>query len=376
MERLSFAEEGTYRGLEASIHIARYTLVRDLCRGRKVLDLACGEGYGSRLMFDWGATEVVGVDVSEEAVASARARFGFGCDGLRYLSGDAEQVEALLAGEKFDLIISLETIEHLHNPVAYIEALVRLRAQDGEIFISCPNDWWYYPTAEQSNPYHIRKYSYDEFLALVTPSLGEPDAIALGLPVTGFINVPIRDICPTDVRLSQIAMMSASELRNALVVPIEPGSVVPGNSSYFVARWGRGGDPITGAGILPVPMDVFRNGLYSGQQAEWVAAALAKQAELQSELDALNRDYIARNGEIADLKLKLQSARVRQAAILVENDVMRCNIDWLTSEKMRLEGELAVASIAAHRYLRLRGMVPAFVVSLGRRLRKLVRGGK
>ena len=531
MERLSFAEEGTYSGLEASIHIARYALARDVCRGRKVLDLACGEGYGSRLMLDWGATDVVGIDVSEETVANARARFGR--DGLRYLSGDAEKVEALLAGEQFDLIISLETIEHLQNPAAYLKALTRLRAPDGEIFISCPNDWWYYPKAEQSNPYHIRKYSYDEFLALVTPVLGEPDAIALGLPVTGFINVPMKDIGPADARISQIAMMAAGESRNALVVPVEPGSVAPGNSSYFVARWGRGGDAIAGAGILPVPMDVFRNGLYSGDfnrdvrnsavlggglelvrqlqtglQQQWGAAdrsgaalqlkldelmsatrgewqrclevalqakeadcqarltslsddcervasarekavldlARATQDALQSELDGLVRDRVARNteiadlklklqservrqaavlvenevvarnagtlsaekteletrlatlqhdlaasvAEVADLKLKLQSERVRQAAILVENDVMGRNAGWLTGErarlegeraglegeKARLEGELAVAAIAAHRYFRLRGMIPAPVVSLGRRLRALVRGGR
>lgn len=482
MERLSFAEEGAYSGLEASIHIARYALARDVCRGRKVLDLACGEGYGSRLMRDWGAAEVVGVDVSEETVANARARFGR--DGLRYLTGNAEEIEALLANEQFDLIISLETIEHLHNPVAYLEALKRLRAPDGEIYISCPNDWWYYPTAQQNNPYHVRKYSYEEFLALVTPVLGEPDALGLGLPVAGFINVPIKAICPADAWLSQMAMMASDEGRNAFVVPVEPGSVAPGNSSYFLARWGRGGDPIAGAGILPVSMDVFRNGLYSGDpnrdvrnsavlggglevvrqlqvglerqwsaadrsaaalqlkldafidtiQGEWQrclevalkakeadfegrlaslaekfertarareeaaqAALLARQAEFQVEIESLERERVARNVEISDLKLKLQSERIRQAAILVENDVIGGNAGWLAGEKARLEaelnvaadvarrmgsekaqleGELAVARIAAHRYYRLRGMLPAPVVSLGRCLRTLIGGGR
>jgi SAM-dependent methyltransferase len=376
--------------LEASIHIARYALARDVCRGRKVLDLACGEGYGSRLMLDWGATDVVGIDVSEETVANARARFGR--DGLRYLSGDAEKVEALLAGEQFDLIISLETIEHLQNPAAYLKALTRLRAPDGEIFISCPNDWWYYPKAEQSNPYHIRKYSYDEFLALVTPVLGEPDAIALGLPVTGFINVPMKDIGPADARISQIAMMAAGESRNAFVVPVEPGSVAPGNSSYFVARWGRGGDAIAGAGILPVPMDVFRNGLYSGDfnrdvrnsavlggglelvrqlqtglQQQWGAAdrsGAALQLKLDELMSATRGEWqrcleVALQAKEADCQARLTSlsddcervASAREKAVL---DLARATQDALQSE---LDG-LVRDRVAQHRNRRSEAQAP------------------
>ena len=123
----------------------------------------------------------------------------------------------------------------------------------------------------------------------------------------------------------------------------------------------------------------------------------AEKTELETRLATLQHDLAASVAEVADLKLKLQSERVRQAAILVENDVMGRNAGWLTGErarlegerarlegeraglegeKARLEGELAVAAIAAHRYFRLRGMIPAPVVSLGRRLRALVRGGR
>lgn len=209
MERLSFSEENIYSGWEASIHVARYALAKDACQGRRVLDIACGEGYGSRLMLDWGATEVVGIDVSEETIAAAKIRFG--CEGLRYLSGNAETVANLLAGEKFDLIVSLETIEHLHDPVAYLHALSKLRESSGVIIISCPNDWWYYPEANQSNPYHIRKYTYQDFLELTVPVLGQPDAVGLGVFASGFMNVPLDQFLPLPPKITQMAMMSAKK---------------------------------------------------------------------------------------------------------------------------------------------------------------------
>jgi len=364
LERLSFAENNTYSGLEASIHIARYLLTRDLCRDKRVLDLACGEGYGSRLMLDWGASEVVGVDVSEESITNANACFGR--EGLRYLRGDAEKVDLLLGGETFDLIVSLETIEHLHNPVAYLEAIARLRAPLGQIIISCPNDWWYYPEAHQSNPYHVRKYSCDEFLALVDPILGQPDAVGLGLPITGFINLALGDVEAANGRLSQIAMMSAMEVSHAFMVPMEPGFVTPANSSYFIARWGGVGVPIAGTAIHPMPMDVFRNGMYSGDVVR----------HQQLELEELTHRSNSLSNEISDLQHTLQSERVRQAAMLVENGVLKGNVNLLVDEKARLDGELAVALLAAQRYLRLRSMVPGFALSLGRWLRDILRGGR
>lgn len=417
MERLSFSENGTYSGLEASIHMARYAMAREWCRGRRVLDLACGEGYGSRLMRDWGAVEVIGVDVSQVSVEAAQHRFGR--EGIRYLCGEAESADTLLVGEQFDLIISLETIEHLNDPIAYLRALARLRAPGGVILISCPNDWWYYPTDAERNPYHVRKYTFDEFMALVTSVLGEPDATGLGVPVAGFINLSMGELASSGHAPSQIAMMDSSEFENAMVVPPESGSVSPPNSSYFVARWGGRRDYITGAGLLPVPMDVFRNGLYSGEPGRDVrnsrilGADLELARQMQSRLERIEADQADRqqaidksweqrldnviqageaklaeakalaaqlSAEVADLKLKLQSARIRELAIQTENQVMATNVADLRNDKARLaadngrlQHEVSVYAIAAHRYFRLRGLVPASVLGLGRKLRKLRR---
>ena len=76
IERLTFDGSAPYSALEAAIHLNRYLVVRGLCRGRRVLDIACGEGYGSFLMTDvWGASSVAGVDISHEAIDNARRLF-------------------------------------------------------------------------------------------------------------------------------------------------------------------------------------------------------------------------------------------------------------------------------------------------------------
>ncbi|HET8995122.1 MAG TPA: methyltransferase domain-containing protein, partial [Acetobacteraceae bacterium] len=70
-ERLHMSGEQPYHGFEAAAHVARYALLRPACAQRRVLDIACGEGYGSALLAGWGARSVVGVDISAAAIASA-----------------------------------------------------------------------------------------------------------------------------------------------------------------------------------------------------------------------------------------------------------------------------------------------------------------
>src|SRR5690554_5022393 len=56
------------------MHLATYRFAEQYTRGKRVLDYGCGSGYGSAQIAE-DATEVVGVDISEEAIAHARANF-------------------------------------------------------------------------------------------------------------------------------------------------------------------------------------------------------------------------------------------------------------------------------------------------------------
>ena len=50
-------------------HLVRYQLAAKLARGKKVLDIACGSGYGANILAEAGAAQVIAVDISSEAVA-------------------------------------------------------------------------------------------------------------------------------------------------------------------------------------------------------------------------------------------------------------------------------------------------------------------
>ena len=160
IERLKAGLEDPYDPIEASIHVGRYAMALPFASGRRVLDIACGEGYGSWLLADAGAGEVVGVDISAEAIAKARANFPH--ERLRFEEGAGEALSELLPQGHFDLIVCIETIEHVADVEAFLRDL-RAVAAPGAIFvITCPNDHWYYRDGG-TNPYHVRRLTLDEF---------------------------------------------------------------------------------------------------------------------------------------------------------------------------------------------------------------------
>ncbi|WZB62599.1 class I SAM-dependent methyltransferase [Achromobacter xylosoxidans] len=178
MERLTFDKNSRYDGLEAAIHIARYSFAQPYCANRRVLDIACGEGYGSRLLANWGASEVVGVDISSDALAAAQRNFGG--DGVSFVQSEGETLLDKFQQASFDLIVSFETIEHLGDPVQFLGNLKTLLKPGGLIIISCPNDWWYFPTDEHKNPFHLRKYRFEDFRTETEEVLGGAKAWFLG----------------------------------------------------------------------------------------------------------------------------------------------------------------------------------------------------
>jgi SAM-dependent methyltransferase/NAD(P)H-dependent FMN reductase len=269
MERLSFGPESRYDALEAAIHVARYTLVRPLCAGRSVLDLACGEGYGTALLADWGAREAIGVDVSPEAIERAGALFAR--PGVGFLLRGADAADDGLGDRRFDLVVSLETIEHVPDAAAFLRELRDRVAPGGTLVVSCPNDWWYFPRAEESNPFHHRKYTLDEFRELAHGALGPADAWYLGAGASGYCNVALGRIPALTGDAPQDRMLDARALQASMLVPPAPGDAPdPGCASYFVAAWGPDAGRLESAALMPMGMDAFAAGL---RRAEGTADA-------------------------------------------------------------------------------------------------------
>ena len=113
-------------------HIYRYRFAVKYAKSKRVLDIACGEGYGSAALQQAGAASVIGVDISPEACAHAKQKYQ-----IDARVGDATDIP--VEAKSIDLIVSFETIEHIQNPRSFIAECTRVLAPGGEIIISTPN---------------------------------------------------------------------------------------------------------------------------------------------------------------------------------------------------------------------------------------------
>ena len=145
-------------GETLELHLERYRFAARQARPGRLLDIACGVGYGTRLLRDENrkVSFALGVDLCGESVAYARQRYGR--DGVEYRVGDAMQFED---SEGFDTIVCLETVEHLARPAALIDHLVSLLRPSGVLVASVPAT----PSVDV-NPHHLHDFTERSFRRL------------------------------------------------------------------------------------------------------------------------------------------------------------------------------------------------------------------
>jgi len=148
-------------------HVHRYAFAARFAAGRRVLDAACGEGYGSALLAG-AAREVVGVDIDAATVAHARAAYA-SVPGLRFVEGSATALP--LGDASVDLVVSFETIEHLDaaDQPAMLDEFARVLAPGGLIVLSAPNRPEYSESRGYVNPFHRHEHDRDELARLLDP---------------------------------------------------------------------------------------------------------------------------------------------------------------------------------------------------------------
>jgi SAM-dependent methyltransferase len=149
-------------------HLVVYRWIAERCRGKHVVDMACGEGYGAAVLVK-DAAQVVGVDANPEAFEHARLRYR--APNLRFERALVEQFDD---GAPYDAIVFLQTIEHVTEPGALLARFRSLIAPGGVLYVTTPNRLTLAPPgAERSgNPWHVREYTPEEFAALVRPEFG------------------------------------------------------------------------------------------------------------------------------------------------------------------------------------------------------------
>jgi SAM-dependent methyltransferase len=140
-------------------HLAVYEWIAARVADGVVLDMACGEGYGSEVL-SRRAARVVGVDGNPEAHEHARLRYR--APNLTFEWG---AVESYGEPDTYDAVVFLQTIEHVIDPAAVLAHFNRILKPGGVAYVSTPNVLKLAPAghAKSDNPWHLREYRASEF---------------------------------------------------------------------------------------------------------------------------------------------------------------------------------------------------------------------
>jgi glycosyltransferase involved in cell wall biosynthesis/SAM-dependent methyltransferase/uncharacterized coiled-coil protein SlyX len=144
-------------------HLHRYAFAAQFVKGKKVLDFASGEGYGS-YMLSKEAKLVTGVEIDEKTVKHASSSYI--SKNLEFMQGSILKVP--IEGEKmFDAIICFEAIEHVEEHEELMKEVKRLLKDDGVFIVSSPNKKAYTDDPDYHNPFHQKELYFDDFKNLL-----------------------------------------------------------------------------------------------------------------------------------------------------------------------------------------------------------------
>jgi O-antigen biosynthesis protein len=141
-------------------HLHRYAYIARYVKGKSVLDLASGEGYGTAMLARTAGL-TIGIDIDENAVQHANKKYL--AENLRFLSGSITNIPLTT---QFDIIICFEAIEHIYDQEKLLVEVKRLLAPDGLFVISTPNKSEY-RIQQPSNPFHVKELDFKEFKGLL-----------------------------------------------------------------------------------------------------------------------------------------------------------------------------------------------------------------
>ncbi|MFC7342473.1 glycosyltransferase [Saccharopolyspora griseoalba] len=326
-------------------HYHRYALAARFVRGKRVLDLACGEGYGAALLAEEGA-EVVGVDVDERTVEHARRNY----PGIDFRIGSITDPELLADAAPFDVITCFEAIEHVSDHAAVL-ALVKARLAQGGLFISSTPDTAVYSHEHgNDNPFHVHELTAQEYHSLLEDDFRHVAVLKQNV-TAGSLLVPFDHGDP-DTAIEGVRLQTIEQVQDSWAVrqgvphtylvgiasnrqlPKLPAAAVLTDAALSIAR---GAD----TGSLQrerdeAVADVAKlNELYqrSRSESEELKGAVARLEELRKEQEArADRATGELTGVTGELTRREQDAERAQA-----------RIDWLRDTVARLETRVAEA---------------------------------
>lgn len=291
-------------------HLHRYAMARELAKDKHVLDIACGEGYGSAVLAEV-ANRVVGVDISEEVVEHARRKYKR--KNLEFKVGSCSKIPVRNAS--VDLVVSFETIEHHDQHEAMMSEIKRVLGRNGVLIISSPEKHEYSVIPAYNNPFHVKELYRHEFEKLMASHFKH--VAMYGQRViygSGILQ---------EKKISDLASLSQENGS----IKVTRGVARP---IYLIAVASDGTVPKAASGVFEQPV----NESEIVRSREWIVR------ERDGQIASLNQVVAKRETQIGDLKQTVterdrQIASLKQSVFDLTEEAVRRS-DWA----LRLDSEL------------------------------------
>ena len=194
-------------------HIARYAYACRFTKEKSVIDAACGTGYGSLMLARNGAREVIGVDISELAIAKAQDKYHH--PNVRFLTLNVEELSKL--GDQIaDVVVSFETIEHVNDDQIFLGEVHRVLKTGGVFIVSTPEircgGVKERLTRIPANPFHRREYTRNAFAALISERFVVDEILGQN-QISKFLTFMPVTVC-AKLGLRLLAMAGITRFRN------------------------------------------------------------------------------------------------------------------------------------------------------------------
>ncbi|TVT34245.1 glycosyltransferase [Amycolatopsis rhizosphaerae] len=291
-------------------HYHRYAFALRFVAGKRVLDLASGEGYGCALL-GRAAAAVVGLELDPAAVEHARRRYQSGTVGFEV--GSMDDPEALSGAEPFDVITCFEAIEHVEAQEQVLRLVRRLLVPGGVFLCSTPDIEVYTHDHGNENPYHVRELDEDGFRSLLSGSFAHVELLRQNVAVGSLIHGE-----GTGGELHTMSRTSADEWSVREGAP----------HTYFLAV--ASDEPVESPGVSVLVDEHLA--LVAAAHAEVDRLAQTAQA-LQQDLESVSEKAESRAAELEEVR-----ETVRRAA--AERDAALERIQRERAENRQLAAEL------------------------------------
>lgn len=168
-------------------HLHRYFSAAALVKDKNILDIACGEGYGSSILAK-NAKTVTGIDIDPESIKWATETYGSKHLNLNFICGNAGSIP--VNDNLFDVVVSYETIEHLDIALqqTFLKEIKRVLRPGGILIISTPDKQNYTDRYNHINKFHLHEFYRLEFIEFLKQYFTHTEIFDQGYQITSIIS--------------------------------------------------------------------------------------------------------------------------------------------------------------------------------------------